>query len=44
VDRFHIVVAALKALADQGQLPATKVDVAITKYGIDPNKVAPWLI
>ena len=44
VDRFHIVVAALKSLADQEQLPASKVEVAIAKYGIDPNTIAPWLI
>ncbi|MEQ1635956.1 MAG: pyruvate dehydrogenase (acetyl-transferring), homodimeric type [Methylococcales bacterium] len=44
VDRFHIVVAALKSLADQEQLAPSKVEVAIAKYAIDPNKIAPWLI
>lgn len=44
VDRFHIVVAALKSLADQEQIPASKVEVAIAKYGINPDKVAPWFI
>jgi len=41
VDRFHVVVAALKALADEGVIPAAKVAEAITKYGIDPNKPNP---
>ncbi len=44
VDRFHVVVAALKSLADLKQFDAAKVEVAIAKYGIDPNKTAPWLI
>ncbi|BAN34696.1 pyruvate dehydrogenase subunit E1 [Sulfuricella denitrificans skB26] len=41
VDRFHVVVAALKALADEGVIPAAKVAEAIAKYGIDPNKPNP---
>jgi len=41
VDRFHIVVAALKALADEETLPAVKVDEAIKKYGINPEKIIP---
>ena len=41
VDRHHVVVAALKALADEGQIPAAKVTEAIRKYGIDPNKPNP---
>ncbi|HSN92126.1 MAG TPA: pyruvate dehydrogenase (acetyl-transferring), homodimeric type, partial [Anaeromyxobacteraceae bacterium] len=42
VDRFHVTVAALKALADEGALPAGRVAEAIRKYGIDPKKPAPW--
>jgi pyruvate dehydrogenase E1 component len=41
VNRYHIVVAALKALADTDELPAGKVDDAIKKYGINPEKPNP---
>jgi pyruvate dehydrogenase E1 component len=41
VNRHYIVVAALKALADEGQLPATKVAEAIKKYKIDTESVNP---
>ncbi|MBZ8138915.1 pyruvate dehydrogenase (acetyl-transferring), homodimeric type [Rubrivivax gelatinosus] len=41
VDRHYIVVAALKALAEEGTIPAVKVAEAITKYGIDPAKANP---
>jgi pyruvate dehydrogenase E1 component len=41
VDRYHVTVAALKALADEGGLPAGKVDEAIKKYGIDVNRIDP---
>ena len=34
VDRYHVTVAALKALADTGQLKAQKVADAIAKYGL----------
>ncbi|HJU23570.1 MAG TPA: pyruvate dehydrogenase (acetyl-transferring), homodimeric type, partial [Casimicrobiaceae bacterium] len=44
VDRHSITVASLKALADDGTLPATKVADAIKKYGIDPSKPAPWTV
>ncbi len=44
VDRHHIAIAALKSLADLGQFEAAKVDVAIAKYGINPDATAPWLI
>jgi len=44
VDRNYITVAALKALADEGALPATKVTEAIAKYGIDPARPAPWMV
>jgi len=37
VDAAHIVVAALKALANEGTIPAVKVTEAIKKYGIDPD-------
>jgi pyruvate dehydrogenase E1 component len=41
VDRHYIVVAALKALADDGVLPAAKVAEAIRTYGIDADKINP---
>jgi pyruvate dehydrogenase E1 component len=41
VDRYYVAVAALKALADEGQVPTAKVSEAINKYGIDPNKPNP---
>jgi pyruvate dehydrogenase E1 component len=44
VDRFHVTIAALKSLADLGQFDAAKVEVAIAKYGIDPEIKAPWLV
>src|SRR3569623_10031 len=44
VNRFYVAVAALKALADEGELPAAKVAEAIKKYEIDPEKPAPWTV
>jgi pyruvate dehydrogenase E1 component len=44
VDRHHVAVAALKALADEGTVPASRVAEAIAKYGIDPEKPAPWTV
>ncbi len=41
VDRHWVVVATLKALADEGTLPASKVTAAIKKYGINPEKPNP---
>jgi pyruvate dehydrogenase E1 component len=41
VDRRSIVVATLKALADQEALDAKTVSGAIAKYGIDPDKADP---
>ncbi|HMM77197.1 MAG TPA: pyruvate dehydrogenase (acetyl-transferring), homodimeric type [Gammaproteobacteria bacterium] len=41
VNRYFIVVAALKALADDGKLAAAKVAAAIAKYGLDPEKPNP---
>ena len=42
VDRHHIVVAALAALADEGSVERARVGEAIRKYGIDPGRAAPW--
>jgi pyruvate dehydrogenase E1 component len=41
VNRHYIVVAALKALADEGTVPAAKVAEAIKKYGINADKINP---
>jgi len=44
VDRYYVVLAALKALADDGKLPASKATEAIKKYAIDPNKPNPLTV
>ena len=41
IDRHYIVIAALKALAEEGAVPATTVGEAIAKYGIHADKVNP---
>ncbi|MCC7006905.1 MAG: pyruvate dehydrogenase (acetyl-transferring), homodimeric type [Ottowia sp.] len=41
VDRYWVTIAALKALADEGTIPATQVAQAIKKYGLDINKPNP---
>ncbi|HMO30968.1 pyruvate dehydrogenase (acetyl-transferring), homodimeric type [Enterovirga sp.] len=44
VDRYYVAVAALKALADEGKLPASVVAEAIAKYGLDSARPAPWTV
>ena len=41
VDRHHVVVAALAALAADGAVPASAVTDAIARYDIDPDKLDP---
>ena len=41
VSRHFVVVAALKALADEGELPLAAVQKAMEQYKIDPNKPDP---
>jgi len=41
VNRHYIVVASLKALAEEGAVPAAKVAEAIAKYGINADKINP---
>jgi pyruvate dehydrogenase E1 component len=41
VNRYHVVVAALKALADEGQIPSSKATEAIKTYDIDPDAPNP---
>ena len=38
VDRHYVTVAALKALAAEGTVPAAAVADAINRYGIDPER------
>jgi pyruvate dehydrogenase E1 component len=44
VDRWHVVVAALKALADDGVIKPSVVADAIAKYGLDAERAAPWTV
>ncbi|MXS84499.1 pyruvate dehydrogenase (acetyl-transferring), homodimeric type [Nitrosomonas sp. HPC101] len=41
VDHHYVVVAALKALADEGKIPASVVAKAIRTFAIDPEKPEP---
>jgi pyruvate dehydrogenase E1 component len=44
VDRWHVAVAALKALADDGVIKHAVVAEAIEKYGLDAERAAPWTV
>ncbi|MGD9889396.1 MAG: pyruvate dehydrogenase (acetyl-transferring), homodimeric type [Halothiobacillaceae bacterium] len=44
VDRWNIVITTLKALADEGTLPANKVTEAIKKYSLDADKPNPMTV
>jgi pyruvate dehydrogenase E1 component len=44
VDRNYIVVAALKALAEEGKIEAVQVSRAIKLYGINPDKPNPTTV
>jgi pyruvate dehydrogenase E1 component len=41
VNRYWVAVHALKALADEGAVPAAKVSEAMSKYGLDSEKPNP---
>ena len=41
VNRYYIVIAALKALSDDGEVDSKVVQQAIKKYGVDPEKPNP---
>jgi pyruvate dehydrogenase E1 component len=41
VNRYYVAIAALKSLADEGELSAEVVSQAIKKYKIDPDKPNP---
>jgi len=42
MDRHHIAVAALAALADDGNINRDVVAAAVTRYGISATNAAPW--
>src|SRR5512134_2836635 len=44
VNRYFVAIAALKALAESGELKAKTVSEAIRKYGIDPDKPDPTTV
>ncbi len=44
VDRYYIVVAALKALAEEGTIGAAQVSKAINLYNINPDKPNPTTV
>ncbi len=41
VDRYHVVIAALKALVDEGSIEPAKVSEALTRFGISGDKPDP---
>jgi len=44
VNRYFVVIAALKSLADQGKIKADVVAKTIKKFGIDPEKADPMSV
>jgi pyruvate dehydrogenase E1 component len=44
VNKYYVVVAALKALSDEGKLPAAKVSEAVKKYNLNSNKPNPTTV
>jgi pyruvate dehydrogenase E1 component len=42
VDRHHVVVAALRALQQQGVVEAAVVEQAIVRYGLQRDAAPPW--
>lgn len=44
VDRYYVVLASLKALVDEGKLPASKATEAIKKYKLDASKPNPTTV
>jgi len=44
VNRHYVTVAALKALADDGEIKADLVAAAIKKYGLDTERPDPWKV
>jgi pyruvate dehydrogenase E1 component len=44
VDRHYVTVAALKSLADSGDIDPRRAQHAIERYGIDPEAPMPTTI
>jgi pyruvate dehydrogenase E1 component len=44
IDRRWVALAALQSLAAEGAVPRSRVAEAIAKYGINPDKPAPWTV
>jgi pyruvate dehydrogenase E1 component len=44
VNRYYVAVAALKALADDGEIKADVVVQAIRKYGLETERPDPWTV
>src|SRR6185503_16655436 len=44
VNRHYVTIAALKALADDGEIKPTVVEQAIAKYGIDTERPDAWSV
>ena len=44
VNRYYVAVAALKALADDGEIKAQIVEEAIKKYKLDSERPDPWTV
>jgi pyruvate dehydrogenase E1 component len=44
VDRHHVAIAALRALADEGAVERSVVGQAIERYEIDPDVPEPWSV
>ncbi|MEH6576873.1 MAG: pyruvate dehydrogenase (acetyl-transferring), homodimeric type [Amphritea sp.] len=44
VDRYYVTVAALSALAEDGKVEKSVVTKAMQKFGVNPEKPAPWTV
>jgi pyruvate dehydrogenase E1 component len=44
IDRHYVAVAALKELADSGEIDPERVAEAIEKYGLDPEAPMPTVV
>ncbi len=44
VNRYYVVIAALRALQEEGKLEASVVAKAIQTFNINPEKPAPWTL
>ncbi|GGO82615.1 pyruvate dehydrogenase E1 component [Marinobacterium nitratireducens] len=44
VNRHYVVLAALKALQEEGKVPVSDVAKAMQKFNLNPEKPAPWTV